>query len=252
VRDNDHIILENLYNEAKTVDLYKKYYDDGKYEKCMELAQKAAYTQRANPETTMLKTQRKLQKNGTPNMFTDLIEHIGDLSHRAQEPYGRALENVDEKIRKVEATMQPNRWDLERELDEGCYNEATSEIIRNTPELKKLEDSVGQKGGPKYMYEVYQYARKNYNDEILKRARETKANTYKILEGYVKAHEEHNQPVTVLGELGKQAAIFLGKLDFGNLRETVQVIRQWLEDYYKIPYKDEKARSKFFLTPKKD
>lgn len=247
MRDNDSIILENIYNNVSNLEQYKELYNRGEYDKCQRLAENSGETQRGIPESTMLRTQRKLQENKTPNFFTNLIEHIGDLSHRAQQPHGRALENVHEKIRLVEQTMGANRWDLEKELSQGCIDEATTKIVNTKKELIELENMVGKENGPKYVYEVYEIARKKYPDEIKELAEEIEKNTYTILEDYVEAHKKHNIPVTVLGELGKEAAIYLGMLDFSNLRDIIKKMRDWLNRYQDMSKDD---RVKFFLMPK--
>ena len=110
-----------------------------------------------------------------------------------------------------------------------------------------MYDSIGTEGGPKRTFEVYDYARKNYKNEIEEKVKHNKKIVFSKLPEYVEAHKKYNNPVTFLGELGKKAAIYLGELDLDNLRKTVKLIRAWLNKYKTLSGEEQ---TKFFLQPK--
>lgn len=247
--DSDKRSLQLIYENVATIASYKELYNRGEYEKCTELADKAGDTQRGIPEETMLTVCRFLQQHYAAPMLVNLLEHIGDLAHRAQEPYGQAIGNVDDKIQLIEKTMTPQRWSLEKEFEEGFLTNAEDQVVRETPELKDLYDSIGKPEGPTRAYEVYEIARTKYKQKIAEQLDHNKRMALSKLPEYVEAHKKHNIPVTYLGHLGKRAAIYLGKLDFDNLRRIVQLIRAWINQYNKL---EGVERTKFFLKPISD
>jgi len=235
-----------LYESLQEPNNYAKYYQQGDWETCTELARKAGQTQRNIPETVMMQTTLDIQKHGAPAMLVHLLEHIGDLSHRAQEPHGRALTNVHDKIREVERTEQPNCWNLEKEIEEGFVGNAEYQLVREIPEIARLYKMVGKPGGPDAMYKVYDIVRTKYKDQLQQRVQDNRKYVFAQLPAYVQAHQQHNNPVTLLGQYGKEAAILLGQLNLNGLREKIHQIRQWLDKYESL---DPKEQERFFLQP---
>ena len=211
----------------------------------VETANEAALTQRGKPESVMERITLALQKAGAPAFLVDSLEHIGDLSHRAQKQ--NALINVDEKLRKIEATIgNPSRYTIEQELVDGYRGNAEYRVIQSTPELKALYDNIGKEGGPERAYDVYKKTRTEYAAAVEEQISKAKKAVTDMLPEYVQAHVEHNRPVTQLGQWGKEAAIALGSQDFDKLRSTVKKMRQWLKEYNAL---SENAKLQKFLTP---
>jgi DNA repair ATPase RecN len=204
----------------------------------------AAETQRGIPESQMLRCQRII-----PSVFMcHLIEHIGDLSHRAQRQ--NQLMNVDEKLRIIENCGKGHRLTLEQELWDNYVGDAESYVIENNPELKQLWDIMDNLPAGNQRSEAIEKRIELLNtkykpqvEEIIKHLKEI---TRIELDKYTKAHEEHNKPITTLGHLGKDAAIALGNQNFDLLRSIVKQMRQWLNEYYNL--KTEKQRLKKFLS----
>jgi hypothetical protein len=180
----------------------------------------AAQSQRGIPESTMLKVVSELQKVGGSAILNDALEHIGDLAHRLQEPGGIGLSGAAEKIRKLNKLMFPPKgWmSLEQEIEYGLENNAAYNVKAQHPEYGDG-------------YRSYELVRNNHAEEIEAQKQAIRAAMNKYLPIYVKAHEEHNQPITYAGALGKRAAMQLGMLDFEGLRETTRELTQYFENY---------------------
>lgn len=239
------ILVKSLLIESSINDEYRKAYDQGDYEKCKEMSRVASETQRSEPEEEMLDCVHDLQSHGMYD-FSEFIEHIGDLAHRAQKNEGTII-NVDEKIKMVEKTMPGGyRWSMEQTFQNMITSSAESYVVDNIKELKDLKDPIGKPNGAKRIFKVYDLARKKYSKEIEKKEDENRKYAIERMLKYAKVHEQYNHPVTELGLLGKEAAIALGKLNFLRLRNIVIKIRKWLNHYNTLSH-DEKI--KFFLKP---
>ena len=195
-----------------------------------EEARKAADTQRVEPEDMMLEVTKKL---GGGNL-SNLLEHIGDISNRAQKDAGggeaklKTLEKYEEAARRGDFSLEQDiRWDLE--------HEGANKYVNERPDLKKLKDAgEGSKewadAGIENTADIYRdaWADTEYlNKYVDGRLLEIKT----ILEPYVEAHKLHNKPVTEMGVLGKQLAIDLGEMNFDALRATSKKLRALYDEY---------------------
>jgi len=125
-------------------------------------------------------------------MLVHLLEHIGDLSHRAQQPNGRALVNVDDKIKLIEATEGENRWTLEQEFEEGYRSNIEYRLLRNDPELMEIENNKSKKWA-----EIYTILRSKLNLDRLRDIIHEMRNwlvIYKSLKNVEKREEMFLQP----------------------------------------------------------
>ena len=207
-------------------------------------ARAAAETQRGEPESKMLRFQKAMH-NIAPSVIHNLAEHIGDLAHRAQKQ--EALPNVAEKLEIVERMDGVSRWTPEKEIEEGYRQMAEEAEMETRPDLMEMMAMRGKPGGPKGAYEVYEKVRRENSAGIEARIAAAKSKVSEALKGYVDAHERENKPVTQLGQLGKDAAIKLGRQDFDGLRKTVATMRAWLDDYATL---DDDAKMRKLLTPR--
>jgi len=207
-----------------------------------EIISDAADSQRGKPESVMMDVTMKLKDEtaSSPSLI-DLLEHVGDLSNRAQKR--NAITNVEEKIRKVERYGQDGRNTLEGEIEQGYRENAEYRILKSIPELAALRDRVGEPGGPTSLFEVYERLRKEHGSKIEAEIKRSKEIAKQELKKYVEAHEKFNKPVTKLGKLGKDAAIALGNQDFNKLRSIVSEMRKWVDLYNKA---NEQKRDKMF------
>ena len=185
----------------------------------------AAESQRGVPETTMLKVVGNLQKAGAPAAMNNLLEHVGDLAHRLQEPrfMGGAAGG---KIKMLNNILYPRDFGssksmtIEQEIEHGLQGNAEYRTLQNHPEIDN---------DPKLKsWEKYAAVEKQFPDEIAKNKQAAKDAMAAELPKYVKAHQDENKPITYAGELGKKAAIQLGKMDFDGLRKTAAE----LTDFY--------------------
>jgi len=192
----------------------------------------AAESQRGKPESVMMEVTLWLQQNTASSpALINLLEHIGDLSNRAQKR--NAIGNVEEKLRKVEQYGKNGLWSLEEEIEDGYRSNAEYRVLKSIPELAELADKVGQPEGPESLFEVYEKLRKEHGSKIEDEIKRSKELTKQELKKYVEAHEKFNKPITKLGKLGKDAAIALGKQKFHRLRKIISEMREWVDKYNK-------------------
>lgn len=194
----------------------------------------AGETQRGEPESVMLKCQNMIQSANGSNVLVNAIEHTGDLSHRAQNQ--NAIPNVLEKVNMMLQYWNPSRWTLEQEINEGIVSNCTYKYFNETNQYDSIKKLPNEE-----RYKAWQNARTN--PEVLKLIEKAKAETSRALELYVRAHEQHNQPITKLGMMGKQAAIQLGKLNYNELHKIFLEMKKWLDVYYAS---DKETRWKMF------
>lgn len=190
----------------------------------------AAETQRGEPESTMLKCQRIIQTAGGSNVLSNALEHVGDLSHRAQ-AYN-AIVNVDEKVNMMLQYWSPKRWSLEKEIEDGTVNNCIYRYLNNTNQYDQFKKIHGDKA-----YDAWQNTR-NIPD-VIKMIEHANKEINRALTMYVESHEKYNQPITKLGLLGKHAAIALGKLDYVNLHKILLEMKHWVTKYNSL---DENGR----------
>lgn len=187
----------------------------------------AAETQRDIPESTMLKTVFALQKRGGSAVFNDLLEHVGDLSHRLQEPGGIGFDGVGQKLRKLNKLLfPPAGWmNLEQEMEHALEQNAEFLVAERHPEIPD--------DGPRW--QKYETVRQQFAHEIEAQKEDTKKAYQQFLPAYVQAHEQHNKPITYAGQLGKQAAIDLGRMDFDALRRTARTLTDYFQLHHNNP-----------------
>jgi hypothetical protein len=173
----------------------------------------AANSQRGIPESAMMRFTEN-SALGTPAALKYQLEHIGDLSHRLQEPrftgsFARS------KIENLMAKLFPTKGGptLEELMDQGYENNSFYRVTQNHPELfanlKGYEQGELMRSRPDLLAEQSAISAK------------IKADTPGLLKEYVEAHQKENLPVTYAGKLGKEAAIALGKMDFSRLRTVM-------------------------------
>lgn len=207
------------------------------------LIDEAGGTQRGIPESVMMRTSLAAQDLGAPAPLVHAMEHIGDLAHRASRE--NAIINVKEKVKNFLQFGSPGRWTWEQELDEGWKSNLSYRIIQNDPQLKARWDGA-VKGRDKglLMEEVQR------SPEFETQLQEAKTGVDKLLKEYTTAHREHNQPITELGLMGKQAAIALGTKNWPLLKTIMYNMDDWLERYAKAS--DEEKFAMFAKPAKSD
>lgn len=186
----------------------------------------AAESQRGVPEDTMLRVVSQLQKSGGSAVFNDLLEHVGDLAHRLQEPGGIGLSGAAEKIRKLEKILfpRPGWMNLEQELEHALQGNAEYEVAKK---YTRTEDERNS--------DFYQRIRETHPDEIAAKKVAIQQAYKQILPAYVEAHKTHSLPITYAGMLGKRAAIQLGEMDFDGLRETTRELSKYYQENVNTP-----------------
>ena len=194
----------------------------------------AAETQRGQPEIVMLNAQRIIQDVGGSNVLANALEHVGDLSHRAQKQ--NAIGNVNEKVKMMLQYWSPRSWPLEKEIKEGTIDNC---IYRYFVETGKYDDISNL--SPEDKYRKWNDARKS--PEVEARIKDANKETDRVLKMYVDAHEMYNQPITKLGLLGKQAAIALGRLEYAKLHLILLEMKEWVTKYNSL---DEDGKWKMF------
>jgi hypothetical protein len=205
--------------------------------------EEAARSQRREPESVMMAVTLGLQEKTSPSpVLIDLLEHVGDLSNRAQ--LRNAVVNVDEKLRKVETFGEEGRLSLEQEIEDGYRSNAEYRVLNSIPELVELKNNLGKPRGPKALFEVYEKLRKEHGPKIEAEIKRSKEIAKQELKKYVEAHEKFNKPVTKLGKLGKDAAIALGNQNFDALRKIISEMRAWVDEYNKA---SPEVREKMFV-----
>ncbi len=182
----------------------------------------AAESQRGIPESTMMKVVLESQKKGGPAVYNDLLEHVGDLSHRLQEP-GLTGSTAPEKLRKLGRLLFPEegRMSLEQEIEYGLRGNAEYSVVKDNPKYQTTP-----------MYEGYELARKEMGPEIEARIEQARKDLKALGEEYAQSHESENLPVTKAGELGKEAAIALGRQDFKRLREIYEELNDFVSKHH--------------------
>lgn len=228
----NNLIWESYQEENKTI---------------LDRVKDAANTQRKIPEGVMMDVTRNYI---TIPIVQSILEHLGDLSHRAQKI--DALYNVHEKINLksyLPSIMgNPRRLSLENEIKNGLKIEA-------------IHDYFGSKG-----------MKVDYSKRLIDFPQDEKDEIYKIiykkskiaiegLEKYINAHETHNKPITKGGKLGKEIAILAAeyiksvydnsplhgdKEKLAELRIKISEMRVWLSDIIKI--KNEKSEDEFIRS----
>ena len=208
----------------------------------------AAETQRGYPESQMMKSARIMGEAGVPITILNLMEHIGDLSHRAQERH--SLINIDAKLYMVEVTMLPHRWSIEKEIDHAYIDNAKHKTIDEIPELKEIRDAIdnpdNRENRRELIDKLWKTLDSKYKNEYIQKIIHAKKVAEIELNKYTKAHELYNKPITTLGKLGKAAAIAVGKEDYPELRSIVKQMREWLNVYDSLSSEEEQL--KMFLS----
>lgn len=198
-----------------------------------------AHGQRGIPESTMLKVVKEGNKNGSPAIINTLLEHFGDLSDRASRT--NAIVNVHEKLTMDSANTlfdYPNRWNSEKEINEGFRSNAEYMVLQKHPEIR---DAKFEKN-----YERYEKLRSEYKDEIDKQEEINRKALIPLLDEYIKAHKEHNNPINRIGKLGKNIAIKFAeyaksvteknpdrRTKLLMLRSDIREALDWVDNYYK-------------------
>ena len=198
-----------------------------------------AHGQRGIPESTMLKVVKEGNKNGSPAIISTLLEHFGDLSDRASRT--NAIVNVHEKLTMDSANTlfdYPNRWDSEKEINEGFRSNAEYMVLQKHPEIRDAEFEKN--------YERYEKLRSEYKDEIDKQEEINRKALIPLLDEYIKAHKEHNNPINRIGKLGKNIAIKFAeyaksvteknpdrRTKLLMLRSDIREALDWVDNYYK-------------------
>lgn len=167
-------------------------------EKQSELAalfDKTAGAQRGDPEHAMLKLQMLLGGG----VFSYVLEHVGDITHRMTEKFdflkGNRV-NVQDKVEKTLRTLE-HGYGFEREMEENMQNNFSFYM---------------EKGEPKAGTFV----------EFMQKAQQLSIE-------YAKAHEQipvHNEPQ----KRARQAAIDLGNWDFDSARSNLNWLKQLAQD----------------------
>jgi copper chaperone CopZ len=203
-------------------------------EKLRKLAE-AGNTQRGIPESVMDKVVHIILRSGGPAEYTNLLEHIGDLSDRASR--ANAIENVYEKAERGIRIVKNEKSMLERMED--SYRSGAEYLVKVSTgfdkEFWKMADNKDESRFDKLDDLLLKNA-----DRIEENIKNIKSVVSEQSKLYVQAHKQHNLPITTLGRLGKQAAIDLGEMRFDDLIVTLKKIINWLEEYRKSGYSDEK------------
>ena len=201
-------------------------------------AMAAAQTQRGEPESVMHEI-TSTNNPGFPAVLSDLLEHVGDISNRAQQTQGIAVRNVREKVNKILAFDPKNdRLSIADDIERARYDNAEYKIFMQDPEFVRL-DSRGADGEPVWRAEgfdrrsdVWDKFRRKYPREVIERevARQREAEA-EALSRYVKAHQDHNVASTEMGKLGKEMAIHLGRGEYDALVEKARVLDGLVSEY---------------------
>lgn len=182
----------------------------------------AATTQRDLPEATMLQVVKKNQDVGGPAIYNDLLEHVGDLSHRIQEPRYIGMGPVGEKLNKLNRRLPS----IEQEMEQSFRNNAEYQVLEQHPELNVEGEPV---------WKAYERVRKRFPKEIEQRIAKAKEEVARNGREYAQAHTEGNKPITIAGQLSRQAAIELGNGDFTALRETAKKLTELYNKFKNTP-----------------
>jgi hypothetical protein len=193
-----------------------------------EEAHEASKTQRGKPESFMVQLQ---MKHHLPAALNWLIEHVGDLAHRAQETRGIGMAGLFEKIGKIWNRLPTEN--IKRDIEEGIDIAAQFELVRSYPDLQELDDNVElrEEKGITGRYQIFDMARERGGDRLEEIKERMRQEIKESLAEYAAVHREHTQPVTYLGELGKEAAVALGEMDFVRMSNVIYYIKTRLEEY---------------------
>lgn len=197
----------------------------------------AAETQRGVPEQVM--DEITAQKNpGFPAVLSDLLEHVGDISNRAQQSQGIAIINVREKVNKV-LNFDPSkgRLSVENDIEQSRYGNARFNILMRDPEFVRLDSYVD--GEPVWKSEGYsrrselfsEYGNRITESEIEREVEKQKEAEAKPLARYVKAHRDHNIALTEMGQIGKDMAIHLGRGEYRELTSKAKELDALVSQY---------------------
>ena len=197
----------------------------------------AAETQRGVPEQVM--DEITAQKNpGFPAVLGDLLEHVGDISNRAQQSQGIAIINVREKVNKV-LNFGPSkgRLSVENDIEQSRYGNARFNILMRDPEFVRLDSYVD--GEPSWKSEGYsrrselfsEYGNRITESEIEREVEKQKEAEAKPLARYVKAHRDHNIALTEMGQIGKDMAIHLGRGEYRELTSKAKELDALVSQY---------------------
>ena len=200
----------------------------------------AAETQRKVPESTMLKCQRIIQQAHGSNVLVNAIEHVGDLSHRAQKE--NAILNVKEKVEMMLQYWDSSRWSLETEIKNGTLDNCKYSYFKSNPNLKQIFDN---RYSDRKLF-ISKWNSVNDDVELLELLNHANTTMKTALNLYVTAHKKHNNPITKLGILGKNAAILLGSLEYDKLHQCLLEIIEWVNQYNSIS--DETLKWKMFSS----
>jgi hypothetical protein len=204
----------------------------------LDRLREAGDTQRGIPESVMLSCVKNIQKFGGPAMLTHLLEHVGDLSHRASR--SNAISNVDEKVKMALRLTSPKEgyMGLEEEIEYGLKNNAEYSALIESGFDSGWETMVKSKDESRWAKRDAEIAR--LQSDIVSRIKKAREVMEIELKKYVSTHRKENLPITTLGRLGKKAAIDLGELNIQELDESLKKIKKWLGEYERSGYSDEK------------
>lgn len=224
-----------------------------------EAAEAAAQTQRGKPETVMIQiTARPREGERIPAVISDLLEHVGDLSNRAQQRSGIALVNVDEKLRKLEGFSSSSRITLKKELELGLRGNAEYKVFQRDPDFVRLESLNDQligsapevsapikaqleAEGITRRSDIWDKMRERYAGEVERELARSREAIKRPLAEYKQAHLSDNQPVTEMGQVGKEMAISLADLDFDELGRLAKKMRGLLDEIGSVPRAEREA-----------
>ena len=204
-----------------------------------EEAHDAAMSQRGEPEWVM--DDITAQNNpGFPAKLTDLLMHVGDLSHRAQEMKGYGVLPLTEKINYIlRHDHSFNRQTIREEIEEGRVFNAKYNLLSKIPEFVRLDRGPRVNGDPAWKAAGYRTRSEFFNDFLkniseaeiqqeVQRGRDAEAEP---LARYISAHQNYNNPVTEMGQLGKEMAIDLAEGKYEVVYEKAKEIRSFLDKY---------------------
>lgn len=182
---------------------------------------KAAMSQRGVPENQMMDSVSAIQDAGGPAVYNDLLEHVGDLSHRLQEPryQGASAQSKIEKLNRL-LNPAPDRMNLEQEIEHGLRSNAEYALVQKYG----LEDV-------RPIWKAYDQVREQHASEIENMIDAARNAMREEGEKYAKAHEDENKPVTYAGRLGRDAAIALGRMDFDALRKISDELKSFYDQH---------------------
>jgi len=196
-----------------------------------EDAMAAAQTQRGRPEHKMLEIQNR---RILPAVLSDLIEHVGDIAHRAQETSGIAIINVREKVNKVLGFDSPSRLSIQDEVDQSWLSNAEFKVFMSDPNFVRLgrnSDARKAAGFARRSDLFAEYRRNVPTAEIEAEAARNEIASREAMLEYVESHEKHNKPITRMGQIGKDMAIHLGRGEYRELTSKAKELDALVSQY---------------------